>query len=70
LGQAGLLIGRPNLVRIDAPEVAKRIGLDNVDRALVEMPAVARSLVEATGQRVSEVFLQDVKGEPAQHQNL
>lgn len=70
LGQAGLLIGRPNLVRIDAPEVAKRIGMDNVDRALVEMPPVARSLVEATGQRLSEVFLQDAKDEPAQRQNL
>lgn len=58
LGQAGLMIGRSNMIRLDAPEVAKRIGMDNVDRALAEMPPVARSLVEASGHRVSQMFLQ------------
>jgi len=69
LGQAGLLIGRPHLLRLDAPEVVNRIGMDNVDRALAEMPPVARSLVEASGQRISQIFLQDAHPEPphAQH---
>lgn len=58
LGQAGLLIGRSNMVRLDAPEVANRIGMDDVGRALAEMPPVARSLVEASGHRISEIFLQ------------
>ena len=58
LGQAGLLIGRPNLIRLDAPEVGKRISMDNVDRALVEMPSIARSLVESAGHRIAELFLE------------
>lgn len=58
LGQAGLLIGRSNLVRLDAPEVMSRIAMDDVDRALVEMPPIARSLVEASGHRISEMFLE------------
>lgn len=57
IGQAGLLIGRRNMVRLDAPEVANRIAMDNVDRALSEMPSVARALVEGAGYQVAEVFL-------------
>lgn len=59
LGQAGLLIGRHNMVRIDAPEVENRIDMDDVSRALVEMPPLARSLVEASGHSVQSMFLQD-----------
>lgn len=66
LGQAGLMIGRSNMVRLDAPEVAKRIGMDNVDRALAEMPPVARSLVEASGHRISQIFLQGGEGMSSQ----
>ena len=57
LGQAGLLIGRPNLIRLDAPEVARRVAMDDVGRAVKEMPPIARSLVEVAGQRVQEIFL-------------
>ena len=57
LGQAGLLIGRSNMIRLDAPEVARRIGLDNVNRALAEMPPVARSLVEGAGHGVSDLII-------------
>lgn len=59
LGQAGLLIGRSNMIRLDAPEVASRIGMDDVKRALTEMPPVARSLVEGAGHNISEMFLQE-----------
>lgn len=57
LGQAGLLIGRPNLVRLDAPEDSNLVGMVDVDRALAELPPVARSLVEGAGHRVAEIFL-------------
>jgi patatin-like phospholipase/acyl hydrolase len=59
LGQAGLLIGRSNLVRLDAPEVSKRISMDNVDRAMAEMPPVAQVLTEASGHRIYQMFLHD-----------
>ena len=57
LGQAGLLIGREHLVRLDAPEVSKRVALDDVARALAEMPPIARALAEAAGHRVEGIFL-------------
>jgi hypothetical protein len=59
LGQAYLLVGKPNVVRIDPPESDDPIGLDDVDRATVELPRLARSLAEATGHRISQMFLGD-----------
>ena len=59
LGHAGLLIGRSNLIRLDKPEVAKHVAMDDVDRAIVEMPPVARSLVEGAGHRIADLFLTD-----------
>lgn len=59
LNQAGLLVGRSNMIRLDAPEAASRIGTDDVGRALTEMPPVARSLAEASGHRISEMFLSE-----------
>ena len=47
------------MIRLDAPEVASRIGMDDVGRALAEMPPVARSLAEASGHTISEMFLQN-----------
>ena len=49
----GLLVGRDQLVRLDAPEVGKRIAMDDVSRAVVEMPRVARAMVEGSGHRGS-----------------
>lgn len=57
LGQAGLLIGRDHLVRLDAPEVERRVAMDDVNAALREMPPVARSLVEAAGAHIVDVIL-------------
>lgn len=59
LGQAGLLIGRSNLIRLDKPEVARHVAMDDVDRAIVEMPPVAQSLVEGAGHRIADLFLTD-----------
>ena len=57
LGQSYLLLGKENVMRLDAPETPTPIALDNHDRALAELPAMARSLVEGSGHRVSEFFL-------------
>lgn len=57
LGQAFLLAGKDNIVRIDVPERAKQIALDDVARAKEELPLAARALVEASGHYVNSVFL-------------
>jgi hypothetical protein len=54
LGQAYLLIGKQNVVRIDPPESENPIGLDDVDRAVTELPRLARSHAEATGHYVNQ----------------
>lgn len=60
LGQAYLLIGKTNVVRIEPPESDTPIALDDVPRSLRELPLVARSLAEGSGHLVDAVFLQDV----------
>ncbi|WP_297494681.1 CBASS cGAMP-activated phospholipase [Acidocella sp.] len=59
LGQAGLLLGKENLVRIDAPETPNPIAMDDHRRAKAELPAMARSLAEASGQHIRHIFLQE-----------
>ena len=59
LGQAYLLIGKNNVLRIDVPESDRPIPLDDVARSVDELPAVARSLAEGSGHRVEQVFLAD-----------
>lgn len=59
LGQAFLLAGKDNVVRIDVPESDTPIALDDVTRSLTELPLVARSLVEASGHMVFEKFLSE-----------
>lgn len=59
LGQTYLLIGKPNVVRIDPPESSNPIALDDVQRALDELPLVARSLAEGSGHHVAKLFLYD-----------
>jgi len=58
LGQAYLLLGKPNVIRIDAPETPRRIQMDDYRRACGELPNLARSLVEACGGQIREMFLQ------------
>lgn len=57
LGQAYLLVGKNNVLRIDPPESDRAISLDDTHRALRELPLVARSLVESSGHQVESVFL-------------
>lgn len=59
LGQAYLMIGKPNVVRIDPPESANPIALDDVKRSLEELPLLARSMAEASGHHVATLFFGD-----------
>ena len=59
LGQSYLLIGKPNVVRIDPPESERPIALDDVQRALQELPSVARSFAEGSGKHIADVFFRD-----------
>ena len=60
LGQAYLLIGKDQVMRIDAPESPNRILMDDYLRAREELPAMARSLVAGAGREISRLFLADV----------
>ncbi|ESQ92775.1 hypothetical protein ABAC460_02780 [Asticcacaulis sp. AC460] len=59
LGQAYLLIGKNNVLRIEPPESSQPIPLDDFSRARLELPPVARSLAESSGHLVLEKFLGD-----------
>jgi hypothetical protein len=57
-GQAGLLIGRDQLFRLNAPPMPDDpIALDDYDRARSELPAIAAQLVSAHGQAIQDRFL-------------
>lgn len=58
LGQAFLLAGKENVLRIDVPESATQIALDDVTRAKEELPHTARALVVGTGHYVKNEFLE------------
>ncbi|MEQ1725876.1 MAG: CBASS cGAMP-activated phospholipase [Sphingopyxis sp.] len=60
LGQAGLLIGRDRLVRLNAPLLeGGPIGLDDVKRAKAELPTVAKELALKNGALVASRFFSD-----------
>ena len=63
LSQAFLLIGKNQVVRLDAPESENPIDLDDFRRASTELPSMARSLVEASGHKIAEMFLRE-RAEP------
>lgn len=58
IGQAGLLIGRDQIVRLNAPPMPEYpIMLDDYQRASSELPAIAIRLVEEHGNDVRDRFL-------------
>ena len=57
LGQTYLLVGKENVVRLDAPDTPTPIEMDNHRRAVRELPPTARTLVEASGHHVASLFL-------------
>ena len=64
LGQAGLLIGRDRLIRLNAPLLPSGpIGLDDVKRAKAELPDVGKELAFANGPSVASRFFSE-KAEP------
>lgn len=67
LGQAYLLVGKDQVMRIDAPESPTPIALDDHRRAKEELPNMARSLVEGAGREIARVFLSDTVDAYAPH---
>jgi uncharacterized protein len=64
LGQAGLLIGRDQLIRLNTPPMpGGAIGLDDVKRAKAELPIIAKDLAEQNGALVASRFFSS-KAEP------
>ena len=59
LGQAGLLIGADQIVRVDVPESKKPIQLDDHVYASRELPASATAALEECGENVASLFLQE-----------
>lgn len=57
LGQAGLLIGRDRMTRIDAPSDASKIKLDDLRRAVDLLPDAAEAALETYGDRMAATFL-------------
>ena len=61
IGQAGLLIGRDQLLRLNAPPMADNpIDLDDFKRANTELPNIATSLVEQFGSEIETRFLNTI----------
>jgi patatin-like phospholipase/acyl hydrolase len=59
-GQAGLLIGRDHLIRINAPPMPENpIEMDDYHRARAELPSIALRLADEFGEDVRERFFQE-----------
>lgn len=58
LGQAGLLLGRDRITRVDGPETSELVALSDVRRAINELPGIARTLVDAHGISIASQFCQ------------
>ncbi len=57
LGQAGLLIGRDHLLRVDGDPMPDAIELDDYQRAAAELPGVAEQLVDQNSDRLADFFM-------------
>lgn len=57
LGQAGLLIGRTNLMRIDATDLVPKISMDDFDASIHRLPMKADELLEKYGEEIYANFL-------------
>jgi patatin-like phospholipase/acyl hydrolase len=58
-GQAGLLIGPENILRINATQPTPRINLDDWRGARTCLPEVADKLLEENSARVNQMFFQE-----------
>ena len=57
IGQAGLLIGPENVVRVAPSAEFAGIGMDDVGRAIIALPAAAVAETAISGARVARAFL-------------
>ena len=69
IGQSGLLIGRDQLIRLNAPPMPDNpIALDDYDRASKELPSIARRLVAENAEAIrSRFFFEPAETYPALH---
>ena len=58
-GQADLLIGADRILRVDAPERRKPIGLDDYVRASRELPPAASKALDEYGETAASLFLRE-----------
>ena len=56
VNQAGLLIGRDKVTRLDRPEGAERVDLDDWVKARELLPDEARAVAEQHANQISETF--------------
>jgi patatin-like phospholipase/acyl hydrolase len=59
VGQAGLLIGRDQLLRINPASGSTPIDLDDYARASLELPVLAKRMVEDNADRLEAIFAQE-----------
>ena len=59
LGQAGLLIGRNRITRVDVSAVKRKIPLDDWRRAAAELPSAADKAVTQVGKDIADTFLRE-----------
>ena len=59
IGQAGLLIGRDNIIRIEPSETGSRIGLDDWRKASDNLPGEAEQALSIYGESIADTFLGD-----------
>ncbi len=59
IGQAGLLVGRNNIIRLDASEEHARIGMDNVKKAKKMLPYHASEVLKDRIDIIRDMFLTD-----------
>ena len=59
LGQAFLLLGKDNVIRLDAPESSNAMSLDDYERASCDLPPMASALIEAGGREIRSTFLRE-----------
>ena len=57
INQAGLLIGRDRLIRLDRAEGSDPIGLDDWEMAKTLLPAEAMEVARQRGERIAQMFL-------------
>lgn len=56
IGQAGLLIGRQNLLRLDCEPLPEKIAMDDWETSKEMLPGLGKRICEDVGKQVNEMF--------------